>query len=641
MHKYNAEYYRCYFSLSRNQILLLFLFAIVAALLYLYPIFKGDLWFIDDHEIVNLKYIYDTSAGNFFERLWAMLQQTEVVLNSTRYRPVYYIVRVLKSIVFGTNASLWFVFNFSIYLVSSFAFGLAIARRFPLVFAFVAVSSLAIFRFNIDLWSRLGPGEIEAMAGFFMAMVGLAWHNSGRQRNWTWAFMCLGTAISIGCKENFLLMLCPLSMVLFFDYKNNRLSINHFIWLILVISISFPVIKMIIGLQTDVYAHPMGINRYVLIKNFLMERSILSVTITLFFYYAAYCYLWAFYYFKKKRTELSIKKIFTSRKGNYLLRSFLAIFVIYFFAVGNYVVYLGIPPYSGRYGFPYFLLPLLGLYAIIFSLLPCLLKLFDNALSRKIVTASLILTTVLMIHIGQKQTSEIKKQIAITQEFTKLRAAAQQFKNIVFFNTAPYVINIYEPYFSFERFAKAGLLPEPYLFPIFPENPASALEKSLITGLKGWAMEKPMPPITDKTLMVGGIRNGVLPIIEHNKKKRYADNIETFPFGQVNREGKVIIPENTIICLPYSYKLTKHKITVESPDFSPNNPLKFMILCNGLEVTAKDIFYDRDSISFPISEKMLNSSIHPQVITIMFKISENVYRKIQNFPIQLTSITLE
>ena len=641
MQKYNAEYYRCYFSPSRNQILLLFLFALVAALLYLYPIFKGDLWFIDDHEIVNLKYIYDTSAGNFFERLWAMLQQTEVVLNSTRYRPVYYIVRVLKSIVFGTNASLWFAFNFSIYLGSSFAFGLAIARRFPFVFAFVAVSSLAIFRFNIDLWSRLGPGEIEAMAGFFMAMVGLAWHNSGRQRIWTWAFMCLGTAISIGCKENFLLMLWPLSMVLFFDYKNNRLSINHFIWLIPVISISFPVIKMIIGLQNDVYEHPMGINRYMLIKNFLIERSVLSITITLFFYFAAYCYFTAFFCFKKRGTELSIKKIFSSIKGKYLLHSFLAIFVIYVFAVGNYVVYLGIPPYNGRYGFPYFLLPLLGLYAIIFSLLPCFLKLFDYTYQRRIINIILILFSVLMIYIGQNQTTEINKQIQKTKEFTKLRRIAKNYENIVFFNPTPYVINIYEPYFSFKRFSAAGLLPEPFLFPMFPEKPATALEKNLTASLEAWYNERPMPPITDKTLMIGGVRSGVLPILEHKRKKHYAANIETYPPVILNKEGKIFIPKNTIIYLPYSYCLEKHKITIESPDFYNANTEEFVFLCNDIEVSIKDIVHCVDNISFPLTDKMLNNSIHPQVITIMLKIFKNEHRNIQNFPFELTSITLE
>lgn len=631
---YDRDYERGYFVLSKLQIFTLACFSLFVASMLLHPLFHGAFWIIDDHEIVHFKRIYDDQTGNLFKGFWVILQSTEVFNEASRFRPVYYSVRIIKSIILGTNDSLWFTYNFIVYLSCSIAFGLAIARRFPFPFAFFSVASLALFRFNFDLWPRLGPSEIEAMLGFFLATVGLAWHNTGHKQRWTWGAMCLGTTIAIGCKENFLLMLFPLLLVFFFDWKHRRLSVFNVLWILIVGSVSVPVITLITSLKKDVYMQSMGSSRYSLTIEFFKQPEIMLIIMALLFYYSISFYLLF------RENDCKCKEIFQSKKGHYLLYSLLAMITFIIFAVGNYVVYSGAIRADSRYAFPYSLMPLFAGLALIYSLIPYFHRTLITASRRAFIYTCFVIITALLLYNVPHSSNVIAEQISKTQAFEEFRVKAQPYDNIVIFNSRPSVIEIYEPYFSLTRYARAGMLPKPYIYPLFPDNTKAGLESLLIKGLKDAANTEPMPTISNKTLLVR-VDGTNFKKLEHNNHIRHADTIATEPFLKVTKQGHLVLTEDTTLFLPYNFDLTQFKISLNSALALDENSHTFIIRCNGKDISNYDIDPSEKRLSFFVEKEILDHQKTPQLITLVFNMFEEINGKRVYSAFELISLSLE
>ena len=112
---------------------------------------------IDDHEMFTfLGPNLHLAPGDIWNTL---LTKTEVGTLQGRFRPSYYLLKVIEAAAFGPNVHLWYLVN-----TVSFAIFLASIWWTTLRFAGIWLSgaltaSIALLSLWADVWSRLGPSE--------------------------------------------------------------------------------------------------------------------------------------------------------------------------------------------------------------------------------------------------------------------------------------------------------------------------------------------------------------------------------------------------------------------------------------------------------------------------------------------------
>jgi len=104
---------------------LVFVFGCIVFMLY--PVLHADFGVIDDHEIVNI-----LGRDNRVEisEISPLIQQWVIEQNG-RFRPAYYVLRILEAFVAGGDASLWYTNRLLLALVSALAlyWGLRVLLR--------------------------------------------------------------------------------------------------------------------------------------------------------------------------------------------------------------------------------------------------------------------------------------------------------------------------------------------------------------------------------------------------------------------------------------------------------------------------------------------------------------------------------
>jgi hypothetical protein len=144
---------------------LVFVFGCIVFMLH--PMLHADFGMIDDHEIVsilgrdNRVKISDISP---LIHQWAIEQ-------TGRFRPGYYVLRILEAFFVGNHAALWYTNRLLLALVSALALygGLRVILR-PLLAG--AVTLLFFSGPQNEMWTRLGPQEAY---GVPLVLAGLAW----------------------------------------------------------------------------------------------------------------------------------------------------------------------------------------------------------------------------------------------------------------------------------------------------------------------------------------------------------------------------------------------------------------------------------------------------------------------------------
>ena len=108
-----------------NSIFKLFcyLLAISLPIYYWFPMLYAKWGLIDDHEIFSL---IGPNRYLPFAQILDALSTTEVSASSTlpRFRPTYYILRILESVAWGKDPSLWYGFR----IFTSVFFGITLAQ---------------------------------------------------------------------------------------------------------------------------------------------------------------------------------------------------------------------------------------------------------------------------------------------------------------------------------------------------------------------------------------------------------------------------------------------------------------------------------------------------------------------------------
>lgn len=192
--------------------LILFFSSVIVFSLY-GPLLNAKWGPIDDHEIMN--YLGKNGKISVFD-LPPLIKQSEASKPglTLRYRPVYQLLRLGESFVWGNNPQLWYltriiilIFSLSIlWFLASYILGVAGAGIFSIY--------VLAFDYWKDIFTRLGPSETYAVLG--LALYALAfsflWRKKvldSKQEKYWWIVFLIGAVLCIGSKENFVFMILP------------------------------------------------------------------------------------------------------------------------------------------------------------------------------------------------------------------------------------------------------------------------------------------------------------------------------------------------------------------------------------------------------------------------------------------------
>ena len=165
---------------------LVFVFGCIVFMLH--PMLHADFGMIDDHEIVS---ILGRDNRVKISEISPLIQQWAIEHNG-RFRPGYYVLRILEAFFVGGHATLWYTNRLLLALVSALAlyWGLrVILRPFP-----AGVVTLLFFSGpQNEMWTKLGPAETY---GVPLVLAGLAWITVQLGRhNWQPARLFPGFAV--------------------------------------------------------------------------------------------------------------------------------------------------------------------------------------------------------------------------------------------------------------------------------------------------------------------------------------------------------------------------------------------------------------------------------------------------------------
>jgi hypothetical protein len=205
-----------------------------------YPSFSA--WFlpIDDHEYV--RYL-GTNSLDIWQVPYQLFRTTEVGSfgHSSRFRPIYYLIRLLLISTIGGHPGTAFFFRAAIQAVVAFmafaacrnvfqkASSSVLERRLRDTWSLIiAIGVVGSFSW-IEISTRLGPAELELAFGVGLTVLALTklitiTGTTNRFPNNYFAAMLLGVVIASGSKENGTITLIPLAYILFKERRILRQS---------------------------------------------------------------------------------------------------------------------------------------------------------------------------------------------------------------------------------------------------------------------------------------------------------------------------------------------------------------------------------------------------------------------------------
>lgn len=194
-----------------------------ALTLYLYGPFRhSSFGLVDDHEI--LRFLGKNHRVTFDQIPHILITQTEVGNwgHSARYRPVYYLLRIIEAMLEGDHAGRWYLLRMGI-IVSAAAGTAVLALRVTFArgsgwIRFLIAGALALVVAVLvvtlppwqDIATRLGPSEAYVAFGLTVFAAGASIVFTAPHRTYAWILLTGGFVIAVGSKEDCLLLLLPL-----------------------------------------------------------------------------------------------------------------------------------------------------------------------------------------------------------------------------------------------------------------------------------------------------------------------------------------------------------------------------------------------------------------------------------------------
>ena len=173
-------------------------------------------WWIDDHDQLGF------GTGTLSERLTRVpgeiVANGEIINSWLRYRPVYFVERIVVSSAIGERPDIWFLYRQAQFAAIVFLSGLttlytmlaAVRARSSssaltiVILAIAASTELLVATLPAwsDIFTRLGPSEALAMLGLSLSFFGLA-KSAYNPRKPQVIFVLIGIVVMAGAKENF------------------------------------------------------------------------------------------------------------------------------------------------------------------------------------------------------------------------------------------------------------------------------------------------------------------------------------------------------------------------------------------------------------------------------------------------------
>ncbi len=379
------------------QALLSFWFAIIV----LYPNLSARLSLMDDHEIINYMGVDHQLS---FKEIPGKLMKTEAGFNTglARYRPVYFLLKLIETAMWGNNPFPWYAFRIAMFGASIFIAWLLLGRFLGVI----AGGLVCLLFLSHSFWGGpflmvLGPAEHYCTIGlalYCFAFVKLWGQETSYADNIWWGILAFGAIVCMGSKENFLILLPFTGFLVYHAWRCNKLNkISIFINSLLFAFGLFIVIAIIVVLKknhgVDVYSQSVDLNtRFeILLSGFF---SLSHWKIQLPFWLSLFFVLFAILFHKHRGNKISEVVLIQTKR---LFFTETACVLIWY---SQFVFYNGQWPLGGRYDFPGVLAQDMAYIFLIFSPLTILKNLssdFDLQRVIKVVRVVLIISLSLFI----------------------------------------------------------------------------------------------------------------------------------------------------------------------------------------------------------------------------------------------------
>lgn len=233
-------------------------------------IFGRSIWtnwaVADDHEILlfvgpgrslslaeMFRYLPFTEAGQF-----GAVQ---------RFRPTYWFLRLLESVVWGANPYYWHAFRVLIMILATAALWRLVSRQLGWLTAGVLCAYTLTFPYWREIIGWLGPGETYAVLGLPPFLWGMTVLMQARDSDPPWrragagAGVVLGGILAVGSKESFVLLAIP-SLYLAFQGARAKDPIALVAGLACLLFAAYVGTSVILALSkagVDVYSHSVAL----------------------------------------------------------------------------------------------------------------------------------------------------------------------------------------------------------------------------------------------------------------------------------------------------------------------------------------------------------------------------------------------
>lgn len=409
-------------------------------------LFSAKLGMIDDHEI---PYFLGSDGAITLAELPSVIGKTEIGAweEYLRFRPSYYTIRVIETMLWGDNATLWF-FTRYLLLVLSMWWGFRIMNKyFPKILSYLFIFYVLTMPFWPDLLTRLGPSEIYGIP----ALVGFAY---GYVFKKPWILLASYT-MAVGAKENFLFLLPLLLIWMWQMYHDQKMTKALWVGSALALGMTVWVVSAILVATgragSDIYGEAISyryrITRFIWdIPKIIVDRKMyVSLTMTLIMFVN---------WIKKPKDKSGFSYLIT-------------MLAVYGVIASQYIFYPNQIPTLMRYDFPVMVLfRVADLLAISF-----LITKYKWAKNLTLITTA----TILVIFILRWQYSLIHNQIQrvinstseFSHKFDTVVEVARKDKNRIFVFVSQRFID-FEPVTSVARYLVARSVANRFEFKYIP-----------------------------------------------------------------------------------------------------------------------------------------------------------------------------
>jgi hypothetical protein len=359
---------RIFVFFQKYSLFFILLFSTIAAFALFGNTLNSKFGLIDDHEIIQFLGP-DKKIG--FSEIPAALRLTEVgnFGSQERFRPVYYLLRILESILWGNHPALWYLSRLVILSISLSLTWILISKFTSKFTSGFIIAYLLTFICWVEIFARLGPSETYITLGlpiYLWGFLRIYSHRKFLNHDWFAALsIILGTLLCVGSKENMVILAIPSLLILFWGVRNHEWTsiLSATLSILFSLFIVCAIYLLLHNSGTDIYQSSINpIQR--LHEAFSSYYSIFTNPL-LYILALIGIYLLLLFFLRKQR-----------RIRQNAQNSLLILTVLFFFVFYQILFYHGNWPSSSRYDYPGLLyIPVIVI--ILFSTLKILLEEFQ------------------------------------------------------------------------------------------------------------------------------------------------------------------------------------------------------------------------------------------------------------------------